>query len=414
MPSRSSASTRWVLSIVAAATWLGCGDSAGPSDATPDTDADASADAAFDTTPNDDGNDRDVDPSPQVDASTPPDASSGEDVLTPETTVDAGPDSVDPGIPDATLPDPDTDLTPDTDIGAEDTVEDDGTDPEEPDPLADVRVFVTAEQLEFLRTERGAQVVDSRAARNFADGHIPGSIRLQHTAFTEPGRNGLVWEDASVLQDIARTNGLRDDVPVVVYGNWGDGASSTARTFWTLHYLGHEEVYLLNGALPDWEALGVPVATDVVAPEPTTFTVRLQPELRVTLDEVIDIVTSQDPNVILVDTRTLGEWEGDDLRNNPRGGHIPTAVHLHWLDLFDGDVLRSREENLAILASVGITASSIVVPYCQSGVRSAFLYALLLDLGFRAPRNYDGSFWEWSRTEEQPVIVPVDAPPPSP
>jgi 3-mercaptopyruvate sulfurtransferase SseA len=36
-------------------------------------------------------------------------------------------------------------------------------------------------------------------------------------------------------------------------------------------------------------------------------------------------------------------------------------------------------------------------------VRSAFVVAVLAQLGYRRVRNYDGSFWEWAADRSLPV-----------
>ena len=44
-----------------------------------------------------------------------------------------------------------------------------------------------------------------------------------------------------------------------------------------------------------------------------------------------------------------------------------------------------------------------VIPYCQTGVRSATVYSVLRWLGHPNPKNYDGSWYEWSRINDYPV-----------
>jgi thiosulfate/3-mercaptopyruvate sulfurtransferase len=349
------------------------------------------------------------------------------DVLSPDVSVsdvsvsdisEPSPDVLSPDVeqpdtsgPDVSNSDVETDTsTPDvsnTDVETDIAVSPDVV--EEPVyPVLD-DVIISLDDFELLR-EAGVQVVDSRSALEYTDGHIPGAVNVSWNAFVIPDRNGIVRESPSELQEIARGFGIDNDVPIVVYGNWGDGAAASGRLFWTLEYIGHEQVYLLDGGFNAWKELGITVETTPVTPEPGNFEVDLRAEIRVTLDELLDLLLSRDPNIVILDSRTLEEWLGDNLRGNPRGGHIPDAVHYHWLDLFDleAGVLLPEEEIRAGLASRGITEDTLVVPYCQSGVRSGFFYVLLRDLGFPAPRNYDGSFWEWSRAEGAPVIVEPD------
>ena len=81
-------------------------------------------------------------------------------------------------------------------------------------------------------------------------------------------------------------------------------------------------------------------------------------------------------------------------------------MHYEWTKVFDADgKLRSKEELKADFAALGIDENTEVIPNCQSGVRSSFIYAVFKWLGFKTAKNYDGSWWEWSRE------VPADEEP---
>jgi thiosulfate/3-mercaptopyruvate sulfurtransferase len=49
-----------------------------------------------------------------------------------------------------------------------------------------------------------------------------------------------------------------------------------------------------------------------------------------------------------------------------------------------------------VLKSRGVTPDKQVVAYCTGGVRSAWLVAVLAELGYQNVANYAGSMWEWS------------------
>jgi thiosulfate/3-mercaptopyruvate sulfurtransferase len=51
---------------------------------------------------------------------------------------------------------------------------------------------------------------------------------------------------------------------------------------------------------------------------------------------------------------------------------------------------------LALLKSVGVTRHKAIIAYCTGGVRSAWLVAVLVELGYRDARNYAGSLWQWA------------------
>ena len=269
-------------------------------------------------------------------------------------------------------------------------------------------VFLQVEQFEYLRQNDAIVVLDARDEESYAGGHIPGAYHGSWRDFVNPDKNGILWEDESKLEDAVQALGIENDDTVAIYGV-GDGSggdSIAGRLYWTLQYLGHDDVYLVNGGLNTWlDARYGALETDVSTPEPTDFTIDIRDERRATVDEVEAAI--DDESLRLVDTRTMEEWIGEEdaRRGNPRGGYIPEAIHYHWEDVFDEDgLLRPADEIRAELEELDIVPGTLTIPYCQSGVRSGFFYAVLQWLDYPDPKNYDGSWWEWSREDDLDIV----------
>lgn len=277
--------------------------------------------------------------------------------------------------------------------------------------VCDAQVFLTVDQFEFLR-RNGAHVLDVRPYEVFTQGHIPGSYWAQWQDFADTeNRNGIIWEDEEILQNAARSFGINTDDRIIIVGA-GDGSGGDARAgrlFWTLEYIGHDNVYLVDGGFEAWLNAGYDGLTaGTPSPALGNFEVNIRPERRATIEEVESAIL--DGSIRLVDTRTVEEWMGEESarRNNPRGGYIPDAVHYHWEDALVDGKLRPREEIRAELEALGITPGTLTIPYCQSGVRSGYFYAILKWLDYPEPKNYDGSWWEWSRTENELAVPEND------
>ena len=102
------------------------------------------------------------------------------------------------------------------------------------------------------------------------------------------------------------------------------------------------------------------------------------------------------PSLVIVDVRTLEEYEGSrGYACDPRQGHIPGARHLPVIEL-----LRLGPEE--IRARFDLPAGGEVVAYCHSGGRSALAVSILRAAGLTA-RNYEGSWHAWSRRDELPA-----------
>ena len=72
-----------------------------------------------------------------------------------------------------------------------------------------------------------------------------------------------------------------------------------------------------------------------------------------------------DDNFVLWDVRSDAEWTGQNTRGTKRGGRIPGAKHLEWLDNLNEPVrtLKSPEALRATLADLGITPEKTVATY---------------------------------------------------
>ena len=62
--------------------------------------------------------------------------------------------------------------------------------------------------------------------------------------------------------------------------------------------------------------------------------------------------------------------------------------------------LKSRFEAL------GVSADKDVVPFCQTGYRSAHAYLAMRLLGYPRVRNYLGSWKEWGNRDDVPIARP--------
>jgi thiosulfate/3-mercaptopyruvate sulfurtransferase len=258
-------------------------------------------------------------------------------------------------------------------------------------PASDARALVTA----------GAAVLDTRPAGIFKAGHLPGAVPIDWQDFRDGhGRTGRLSDDDRRLSARLGALGVDDARPVVVYGAGRSGFGEEGRIAWMLAYLGHRDVHILDGGLAEWSG-----AIETGKPRPPRagrFTPRRVAGLRADLAAVERART--DGATVILDVRTRAEWEGATPYSESRGGHIPGARHLDWTTLLDGagrlllaPALRER------FGRAGIGAHTRVIVYCTGGVRSAFAWAALRQLGQPDVLNFDASFWEWSRRSELPV-----------
>jgi thiosulfate/3-mercaptopyruvate sulfurtransferase len=197
--------------------------------------------------------------------------------------------------------------------------------------------------------------------------------------------------------------GIGDGTLVVSYDQ---GSNTAARLWWCLNYYGHTAAKVLNGGWNVWLKEGRPVTMDVPKVGATTFTPRPVESLLATAEYIMDHLDK--PDVVVLDVRSDGEWEGTNSRGNKRAGRMPGAVHLEWthnLTPDDEKRLKPAAELRAMFDAAGVTPDKEIVTVCQGGIRAAQALFTLKLLGYEKVRNYDGSFGEWGNREDTPIVL---------
>ncbi|OGI42702.1 MAG: thiosulfate sulfurtransferase [Candidatus Muproteobacteria bacterium RBG_16_64_11] len=263
-------------------------------------------------------------------------------------------------------------------------------------------LIVEPELLERHLGEARLFLVDLCQRDAYLQSHIPGAVHLGYAQIVraQPPMLGLLPDNAS-LEQLFSAIGLRRDHHVVAYDE--EGGSRAARLLWTLDVIGHPAFSLLNGGLTAWQDEQRPL-TDIIAPRPPSdYRIDRADRPLATKDYVLAHL--HDPGVVLLDTRSPGEFRGVDKRA-ARAGHIPGAVNLDWIRAMDvtrGLRFKPAEELRAAFTAVGVTPDKEIVVYCQTHHRSAHTYMVLKMLGYPRVRAYPGSWSEWGNDPDTPI-----------
>lgn len=244
----------------------------------------------------------------------------------------------------------------------------------------------------------GAQLFDVRPAAAYARGHLAAAQPLRWEDLSRKNPPTARGELASVAQltRSLRALGVRSDRTILVATDPRHGWGEDGRVVWALRSAGHAKVALVDGGVPALTRAGAKLVRGA-APTVTSSTFRVRPTTRwrIGTAAVRERLAQNKPR--FVDTRELREYRGATPWGEKRGGHLPGAVHLYFKDLLGSDGrLLPRATLRARLERLGLKRSTPIVAYCTGGVRSAWLVALLVQLGYRDVKNYDGSLWQWS------------------
>ncbi len=163
-------------------------------------------------------------------------------------------------------------------------------------------------------------------------------------------------------------------------------------------------MHLLDGGFDAWRGAGLPVARDAQAPKASAFEYEAVRGRAATYQDMLDAIDV--PGKVILDTRSEKEWLGTDKRA-ARGGTIPSAVHLDWVNHLTADGrLKPADAMQTMFEARGVTADKEVLAFCNTGYRSAHAYLVLRMLGYPRVRNYVGSWQEWGNRASCPVVAP--------
>jgi thiosulfate/3-mercaptopyruvate sulfurtransferase len=180
-------------------------------------------------------------------------------------------------------------------------------------------------------SEKGLRILDTRPRADYAKGHVPGAVRVDVKSWQALGKKEGGFRDAKAWGEEIGCLGIARDSRVAVYGS---NLTDTARVWWTLKYLGVEDVAIVNGGWSAWTKEKLSEETTIPVVKSTTFEPRFQADR---LEEIATLKKVDNADKVkIVDARSEGEFTGKQLKGK-KGGHIPGATHLEWKELLGDD-----------------------------------------------------------------------------
>ncbi|CCU80156.1 Thiosulfate sulfurtransferase, rhodanese [Halanaerobium saccharolyticum subsp. saccharolyticum DSM 6643] len=267
-------------------------------------------------------------------------------------------------------------------------------------------VLISAAELEEIMDRDDVKIVDFRNLAMYMTGHIPGSTNVWRSDQSDENAEFAgMRANAEQMAAMLSEKGIAEDDLVVIYDAKGDYDAS--RMWWILKMYGHDKVRLLDGGLERWKALDKKTSVFPSSYEETNYTFdesEFDFSMLATMEDVEAAIDND--NALILDTRSEGEHTGADLKSGAeRKGCIPKSVWIEWTEALNDDLTFKSAADLEEVYGEAIEGKELIIPYCQSAVRSSHTTFVLTQLlGVDAEvKNYDGSWIEWSATEELPV-----------
>jgi len=239
--------------------------------------------------------------------------------------------------------------------------------------------------VDSLRSEirdKSVRVIDVRRENDYKQDHIESAVNL-------PLAHLLSDDGPERVLKLFNSLGIDDETRVVVYDDTFGALAS--RVAWTLEYLGHSDVTLLETTYSNWKSLGLENDSQIPEIQSKEHSMNLQPDILATSDYLESAKDRDD--VILIDNRE---------RLNFLEQHIPGAISLPYRTLATNDkILRSKEDMRRLLENRGISGNSEIITYCGSvGTLSGLAYYALKSADLPNAKLYVRSFKEWKNLEK--------------
>lgn len=268
--------------------------------------------------------------------------------------------------------------------------------------MKDWPLLIEASQLADSLHEPKLLILDTSSADNYAKHHVPGAVHIAPAELqcgVKPAVGKLPAPDQ--LQALFSRVGLTADKHVIVYDDEGGGWAG--RLIWTLDVIGHRNYSYLNGGLQAWLSGGYPSEDVANLPPPSEIDITIDSTPIAEIEDFINLLGNSQLGIW--DARSPEEYRGEKVLAQ-RGGHIPGAVNLDWLELIDnGNDMRLK--NLSALQArldhIGLSADKTIITHCQTHHRSGLSYLLMKILGYPHIKGYHGSWGEWGNREDTPI-----------
>ena len=245
-----------------------------------------------------------------------------------------------------------------------------------------VRPTIDVDSLRSEIRDNSIRVIDVRKEDEYKQNHIPNAVNL-------PLANLLSDDTPERAVKLFQSLGIDDETSVAIYDDTFGALSS--RVAWTLEYLGHNDVSLLDVTYGQWKSLGLENDNKTSSVDSKTHSVNLQPQIIASADYLEE--AKEKDGVILLDNRE---------RLNFLEQHIPGAMSIPYKTLASPEkILRPKNEMKRLFENRGISPNSEIITYCGSvGTLSGLAFYALKSINMPNVKLYVRSFKEWKNLEK--------------
>lgn len=257
-----------------------------------------------------------------------------------------------------------------------------------------------AAALEALRNSPDVRVIDIRPPADYGQGHIPGALSAPYGSWRGPAHSPGQLPPLTRLAEQVQQLGLDQNSHAVVVSSGADitDFGAAARVYWTLKYLGLENLSILNGGMQAWQEAALPLEQTTASVAPSQYEPVLNTAILATQSDVQAQIGN--PDARLVDARPKNFFLGQvkaPTASTP--GTIQGAVNIEHSLWFEPGTTRvvSQEKAREIAARQFPEMVDDTIAFCNTGHWAATDWFALSELaGVPNVRMYPESLADWT------------------
>ncbi|MBH0167877.1 sulfurtransferase [Fictibacillus sp. 18YEL24] len=237
----------------------------------------------------------------------------------------------------------------------------------------------------------------------YKNDHIESAIyvdleqHLSSTVSAHGGRHPL--PSVNILSQFFSRCGVDQEKIVVAYDD--QSGSMAARLWWILKYLGHDNVYVMQGGYTHYKEKGYAISSKMPTEKPAHFTPKVRVEMLKSREDVLCEMNKED--TLIVDAREYKRYTGEFEPIDHVGGHIPNAINIPWESHMQKPGWWKSQKDLQTKYN-GWTGNKQVIVYCGSGVTACVNILAMDEAGFTDKSLYAGSWSDWISYVENPIM----------
>ena len=229
----------------------------------------------------------------------------------------------------------------------------------------------------FLKTIPGARYFDLK--NNFSEPNSP---------FPNTLPNEIQFETE------CQKLGIHRDSKIVVFDSLG--IYSSPRVWWLFNAMGHQDVSVLDGGLPEWIHYDYSTETRIAKHYKLgDFKATFQKKYVKNYQDVLDNLHTK--AFTIVDARSEGRFNGTEKepREHLESGHIPDSINIPYGEVLANGKFKTVSELKTLFDKKNIDEKEVVFS-CGSGLTACIVMLANVIAFNKSKAIYDGSWSEWA------------------